>query len=325
VGAGQQRITDHVIFVTDASGTMYSSGFFPRAKALTQSLVAGLPDANVPSSRPKPYQAGLVGFGGTKRMVAPLGAFDRAALAGVAAGLTPLGTLDGRGGETPYRHVFPELGTSLQGRSGRAALVIVSDGRADQRDRASVAASELVSSYDGELCIHTVRMGDDPEGIDFLDRISALTSCGSATTADAIGSADGIHRFLQTVMLGAAPVPVAGPCDSVLRLRGIEFAFDKYDITPESAVVLDVAAEQINACPNLRVSVEGHTDFIGTEEYNQGLSERRANSAKTYLVNKGIAPGRMQTKGFGETRPIAPGRTDDDRARNRRVEIVPIQ
>ncbi len=158
-----------------------------------------------------------------------------------------------------------------------------------------------------------------------------MTSCGSNTPASALASADGIGRFVESVMFGpggrgAMPAPTQiGPCDGVIRLQGVRFAFDKWNITPENAVVLDVAAEQLRACTDLQVSVEGHTDFIGTDEYNQGLSERRANSVKDYLVSKGIPATQMRTVGYGESRPIAPGRTDEDRAQNRRVELVPAQ
>ena len=317
------RTTDQVILVTDSSGTMVASDHFPDAKALTQSMVAALPDGQAASARPKPYEAGLLGFGGTERITSPLGPVDRGALGSTAASLVPLGSIDGRGGETPYRNVLPELGAALQGKTGRAAVVIVSDGFPDQPERALAAAEAVVAAHTGELCIHTVQMGDDPAGAAFLNQLAALTPCGSASSAAALGSGPAIEGFVRGVMMGdALPTPV-GSCDTVLRLRGVEFAFDRSDISSDSAVVLDLAAEQLVACPDVRVDVEGHTDFIGTEVYNQGLSERRAAAVKQYLVGKGVAAGRMQTVGYGESRPIAQGRSDEDRARNRRVEIVP--
>jgi len=69
------------------------------------------------------------------------------------------------------------------------------------------------------------------------------------------------------------------------------------------------------------VDLDGHTDSIGTERYNQGLSERRARAVRDYLVKKGINPARITTRGFGETKPIADNKTRDGRAKNRRVEI----
>jgi outer membrane protein OmpA-like peptidoglycan-associated protein len=71
------------------------------------------------------------------------------------------------------------------------------------------------------------------------------------------------------------------------------------------------------------MSIEGHTDSIGTEAYNQGLSERRAAAVKNYLVKQGVPDGsRMTTVGYGESRPIADNKTPEGRFQNRRVEIL---
>ena len=70
-----------------------------------------------------------------------------------------------------------------------------------------------------------------------------------------------------------------------------------------------------------RVDLEGHTDSIGTEQYNQGLSERRAASVKDYLTKRDVDAGRITTRGFGETKPIADNKTAEGRSKNRRVEI----
>ena len=67
--------------------------------------------------------------------------------------------------------------------------------------------------------------------------------------------------------------------------------------------------------------IEGHTDWIGTDAYNQGLSERRANSVMDYLVDHGVAASRLSTTGFGESRPIASNQNREGRALNRRVEL----
>jgi OOP family OmpA-OmpF porin len=77
----------------------------------------------------------------------------------------------------------------------------------------------------------------------------------------------------------------------------------------------------LNENPDKRVAFEGHTDSVGTERYNQGLSERRASSARDYVAKKGIPAARIATRGFGESKPIADNKTADGRAKNRRVEV----
>jgi len=102
------------------------------------------------------------------------------------------------------------------------------------------------------------------------------------------------------------------------------FDFDKATIRPEYYKYLDDVVTVINNNPNLDVEIQGHTCSIGTEAYNQGLSERRARSVKKYLVSKGIAASRLTTVGFGETKPAVSNATREGRAKNRRVEFNPI-
>jgi OOP family OmpA-OmpF porin len=104
-------------------------------------------------------------------------------------------------------------------------------------------------------------------------------------------------------------------------LRGINFDFDKSDIKPEFEGVLDAGVEALNENPDTTVQVAGYTDSVGTDEYNQGLSERRANAVRDYFVSKGIDASRLTAVGFGETNPVADNGTADGRAQNRRVEL----
>ena len=99
------------------------------------------------------------------------------------------------------------------------------------------------------------------------------------------------------------------------------FDFDKSTIKPEAAAILDRLVAFMNENKDKRVNLSGHTDSIGTERYNQSLSERRANSARDYLAKKGVDSSRISAQGFGETKPIADNKTKEGRAKNRRVEI----
>ena len=104
-------------------------------------------------------------------------------------------------------------------------------------------------------------------------------------------------------------------------LRGVNFDFDKSSIRPDAAVILDEAASMLSEHPSASVNIAGYTDSIGTDAYNQGLSERRAKSVKDYLVKKGVDGSRLTATGYGETNPIASNATKDGRALNRRVEL----
>lgn len=117
-----------------------------------------------------------------------------------------------------------------------------------------------------------------------------------------------------------APAPAPDNCGRIV-LRGVNFEFDKSDIDAASAGVLDVAAEQLAGCPNVAVRVEGNTDSVGTDAYNMGLSERRANAVLDHLVGRGVPASRLTAVGYGESQPIASNDTAEGRALNRRVEL----
>jgi OmpA-OmpF porin, OOP family len=106
----------------------------------------------------------------------------------------------------------------------------------------------------------------------------------------------------------------------------VNFDYDKVTIKSEFRPVLDEAAQTLQDNPEINVRIEGHTDSIGSDSYNQELSERRAEAVKQYLVSKGIAASRLGTEGKGETEPIADNTKDgrdnpEGRAMNRRAEL----
>ncbi len=119
-----------------------------------------------------------------------------------------------------------------------------------------------------------------------------------------------------------APAPAAPQVAEKIILRGVNFDFDKDEIRSDGAVILDEAAGMLTgAHTGARVRIEGHTDATGPDAYNQGLSERRANSVRSYLVSHGVDASRLTTVGYGESSPIADNGTREGRALNRRVEL----
>jgi outer membrane protein OmpA-like peptidoglycan-associated protein len=117
--------------------------------------------------------------------------------------------------------------------------------------------------------------------------------------------------------------------DLVLRMpSGITFAYNRYDIQPQFQSTLNEVASTLAQYQQTYIDVLGHTDSSGSYEYNQGLSERRAQSVASYLASRGVSPARMATRGFGETQLLVnPEQSEADRAANRRVEIrvVPLR
>src|SRR5690606_30748720 len=133
------------------------------------------------------------------------------------------------------------------------------------------------------------------------------------TPATGIPGCDGVP-----VAQAPKPAPMA---TKVVFNADTFFDFDKYNLKPEGKQLLQQVAQQAQSINLETIIAVGHTDSIGTEEYNQKLSERRAASVKAYLVSLGIDPNRIYTEGKGELQPIASNKTREGRAQNRRVEI----
>ncbi|MFA5941739.1 MAG: OmpA family protein [Sinimarinibacterium sp.] len=108
-------------------------------------------------------------------------------------------------------------------------------------------------------------------------------------------------------------------------LKGVKFEFDSDRLTPEAQLILNEVAGTLQSYSDLSVRLEGHTDGIGSDAYNLGLSERRANSVKAYLIGRGIGAVRMTPIGYGESRPIDTNDTESGRENNRRVELGVIE
>jgi outer membrane protein OmpA-like peptidoglycan-associated protein len=107
-----------------------------------------------------------------------------------------------------------------------------------------------------------------------------------------------------------------------LALTGVLFDFNKSTLKPESDAVLQQVGLMLRDDPPLKLEVQGHTDNVGSDAYNQPLSEARARSVVVWLGQHGVASGRLTPRGYGKTRPAESNATDEGRARNRRVEIA---
>ena len=119
-----------------------------------------------------------------------------------------------------------------------------------------------------------------------------------------------------------APPPAPAPVKSY-RIEGVNFDFDSAKLTPAAKGVLDEAASGIKAASGHTFDVVGHTDSVGSDAYNQGLGQRRADSVTEALVSRGVPASQLRTSSMGERQPIASNSTAEGRAQNRRVDITP--
>ena len=138
-----------------------------------------------------------------------------------------------------------------------------------------------------------------------------------------LGSDVGEHRLKVkgTLVLDAGAVKVLKNSGKSIRINNIFFDFDKYDLKEKSYEALNLLFKFMKDNPEILVEINAYTDNVGSSNYNQGLSERRAQSVVNYLVQKGININRLFPQGFGESNPVATNDTEEGRALNRRVEF----
>lgn len=320
LGPGESLKVDHVVLLSDGSHSMTKEGKVTAERLIVESFVSGMPDGS--------YTARGILFGGGSRRETADGPFDRTGLANWAASVRYLDPT------TPFVEVLGTAGDRLKGKEGPAAIVLFSDGITTWGDPDAVTEKgrTMGQAYPGQLCLYTVQFGNDPDGQRMLESLARATGCGGSRQGSALRDASAMHEFERSIFVAsrAAPAPPPPPpapdvCAGVLRLRGVHFAFDKADIRPEDAVLLDEAARMLEMCGSKRVRVEGHTDSTGPEAYNLGLSQRRAQAVVNYLVGKGIARNRMEPVGLGESDPVASNATREGRALNRRVDFKFLQ
>lgn len=162
------------------------------------------------------------------------------------------------------------------------------------------------------------------------DRTERILGAGiGAVAGGAIGAyMDRQEADLRRQTAGTGVDVIRQGDELLLRMpAGVTFDFNSYAIKPEFRSTLDEVARTLAGYPSTMVDVLGHTDSVGSDAYNQQLSQQRAGAVADYLVARGVQGERIATRGYGETMPIASNDTEFGRAQNRRVEIklVPVQ
>lgn len=170
----------------------------------------------------------------------------------------------------------------------------------------------------------------DGDGVPNIDDKCPGTPPGVTVDSDGCpldSDGDGVYDYLDKCPGTPAGTPVdTHGCPEVgttlFSLEGVNFAFDSAELRPEAEAHLQEALTQVQNNEAVNISIIGHTDSVGSEAYNQGLSERRAQSVADYLISNGVDANRLSVEGRGEIQPVASNSTEEGRAQNRRVDFV---
>jgi OOP family OmpA-OmpF porin len=155
---------------------------------------------------------------------------------------------------------------------------------------------------------------DTPIGVEVDE-----SGCPPLMDSDGDGSFDNVDECPDT--------PVGAIVDNrgCWVVKGVQFDYKKWNVNPQFNSNLDNIEDILKKNSSLNIRIEGHTDDVGSAKYNIGLSGKRAQAIKDYLVGKGIEPSRITTKGLGYSQPIADNDTPKGRSLNRRAEIIPVK
>jgi len=327
LGQGYKQKVDNALIILDASSSMYDKENANQKIIQAKNVVLHMNDTLPPLK----MQAGLHVFGPTlgpnmedSKLIYGMADYNAADLAAAVksvqvAGLTPLAK--------PLLKSVDDLKDS----KGKIAVIIVSDGMDTYNQSPVEAAETLKNAFGDRICIYTILIGDSPVGKKVLEDVAAAGKCGFATTEGAVATSQGMADFVEQVFLEkevakpvvqkVAPAPVMEK--TITMNLNVLFDFDKDNVRPREQDQLDEFAAFMKTHPQTSAVLEGHTDNYGSEAYNDGLSMRRAESVKKYMVNKfNIDPARLATKGYGFSRPIATNKTEAGRQENRRVVAV---
>jgi len=279
-----------------------------------------------------PIQGGLTAFGLGKQPVTTLYGMTDYTQDGMAQGLGRLSKPDGT---TPMGLGLTEAGTLLKDASGDIAIIVFGDGEENTITTAALdAANALKEQFGDRACLYTVFVGNTEKGRKLMSDIAATSACGMATSADELATADAMAAFVEKVFLEKAPakpMPAKKPAPLPLPqpkiswiLSGVNFDLNKAVVRPDAKEILKSDIKILRENPQIRVEVQGHTCDLGDANYNRMLSDKRAQAIKEYLVSQGVAADRLTARGYGEDRPRFPNDSEANRAKNRRVELVPM-
>lgn len=349
---------DQFIVIVDASASMETMNKFEDELEALEALTQGMPRGD--------YEAGLDSFGDKRADWErnPLDDFNRRAMQSAASRVVYLG------GKTPLQDALAEQVPELQGKEGRGAILLFSDGQA-KRDPVIEAVQELDQAHGELLCIYTLQFGSSKRGARLLEEVSQVTGCGQSWSADDADSVEGMTDLIRTIFFApdsdgdgvvdrldecpgtprgtevddvGCPLDTDGDgvydhldkCPGTLKgapvdddgcwkIDNVNFDTDKHEVKAKYDDLLAEVARVLKMNPRAKLSVSGHTDSDASDDYNKALAERRTNQVIKHLKELGVSGNALVGDSSGESNPVSPNDTEQNKYQNRRVELSVIR
>jgi OOP family OmpA-OmpF porin len=327
------RITpkiDNFIILLDQSGSM-----FIKEQGKTQSKAEKAKNSMTALNEHIPelgYKGSMAVFAPGKTLISPT-EYNREMFKKTIEGLPKTGRIFGN--QTPLGDAILELDSTLSKSAGKIAVLIVSDGEKNIGRDALQTARAMHEKYPN-MCFHALSFAENEKAKATLKGITKMNDCvyieaselSENSTAAAQSARDifytvEVREVVAEVVEEVVAVEAAVVIPTAIELDNVNFGFDKYELTPKAKMNLDEHLRSLSSQSDRSILIKGYADSTGPEDYNQKLSERRAQAVYDYLTSRGINPERMKTFGYGESQPVADNSTAQGRALNRRVEISP--
>jgi OOP family OmpA-OmpF porin len=316
------RKVDSFVVLLDTSGSMTTEDEGRPRIYNAQDLVASF-NSVVP---PLDYDAGLVTYG--------KGSTGTCAGYGVATtiyGLEPylqadfaqaLGSIECAASTTPIAAAIDAATGLLVEETGSIAVIIVSDFNWSDPAAVEAAIAKLKAQHANNICLHTVKVGDDTAHDALIASLTDPAGCDSAVRGTDLVTGAAMSGYVVNTLLTPLDQPLQYEKYSVSAEA--LFDFDKAILKPQGRAELQALGAQIRR-QGLKVQdidVVGHTDSVGSDAYNMALSERRAMAVRSFLVGEGVSSSIIDASGMGKRQPVASNDTAEGRALNRRVEVL---
>ncbi|MCG6918724.1 MAG: OmpA family protein [Deltaproteobacteria bacterium] len=231
------------------------------------------------------------------------------------------------GNLTPLGTEIEALDKVMSGFSGKTSVIVISDGQVNEGKDPYEAAKAITNEYTN-ICFDVISLADSPEGEETLRKINSLGTCTFADGEEMMSDLVAIETFLSNVLymevadVATEEMRIQEVAPNIITVGGGYFGFDSAEINEAAwTAIANVVTEKLGKKPGSSLVIEGHTDSTGPSDYNQNLSERRAEAVKSFFAGKGIPAASMTTVGYGETMPRVSNTTPEGRAVNRRVDI----
>ena len=312
------KTADNFIILFDTSKSMAvrykksaTESRYEVAKKILKQKLAVLPDLG--------YNAGLYSYHPYKALY-PVGPYDKAKFAQAIDSLPAEPK-----GPTLLPQALRALEQDLKGLSGKTIVYIINDGthtRLGEFKEPEDYTQDFADKYN--VCFYMIGENEDNRAEKRLADMAKANACSRVVPfSKFIDNPEYITGALYVVKATERVETLTETRIVGLRADNVLFDFDKSNIRPDFNDEIDAVGSFLQKNPAAYVLLVGYTDSVGTEEYNLGLSQRRADSVAAYLVdNHNIARDRIVVNWYGEANPVAGNDTDDGRAQNRRVEVA---